>query len=72
MGSNPDECAHTYRQWLEAGIASDDLQRLRAYASQERALGDGRFQHMMETTLGRPGICRPRGRPRRAGLRDPI
>ena len=56
----------------QAGIAPDDLQRLRAYASQERALGDERFQHMVETTLGRPAVCRPRGRPRQASLREPI
>ena len=71
-GSNPSERAHAYRQWLGAGIAPDDLLRLRVYASQERALGDERFQHMVETTLGRLATCRPRGRPRRAGLRKPI
>ncbi len=72
MGSNPNERAHAYRQWLDAGIAPDDLQRLRKYANQERALGDERFQHMVETTLGRPAACRSRGRPRQASLREPI
>ena len=66
MGSDPIERAHAYQQWLDAGIAPDDLQHLRAYASQERALGDGRFQRMVETTLGRPAAIRPRGRPPRA------
>jgi putative transposase len=70
--SNLTPVSHAYRQWLDAGIAPDDLQRLRAYANQERALGDERFQHMVETTLGRPATCRPRGRPRQASLREPI
>ena len=66
MGSDPMERACAYQQWLDAGIAPDDLQHLRAYASQERALGDDRFQRMVETTLGRPAAIRPRGRPPRA------
>ena len=66
MGSDSNERACAYQKWLDAGIAPDDLQHLRAYAHQERALGDERFQRMVETTLGRPAICRPRGRPPRA------
>jgi len=69
LGSDPTERADAYRRWLDAGIAPDDLQHLRAYARQERALGDERFQRMVETTLGRPATCRPRGRPRQAGER---
>lgn len=64
MGHDQAERAITYKQWLDAGIAPDDLQHLRAYANQERALGDERFQHMVETTLGRAATYRPRGRPR--------
>jgi putative transposase len=56
----------------DAGNAPDDLQQLRAYASQERALGDERFQCMVEATLGRPAACRPRGRSRRASLREDV
>jgi putative transposase len=72
MGSDPTQRAHAYQQWLNAGIAPDDLQQLRAYASQERALGDERFQRMVETTLGRPAVCRLRGRPPRAGNQERI
>lgn len=72
LGNNPAERGQAYRQWLDAGIAPDDLQRLRAYATQERALGNERFQHMVETTLGRPAACRPRGRPRLKGAKDAI
>ncbi len=70
MGHDQAERAHAYRQWLDAGIAPDDLQHLRAYASQERGLGDERFQRMVETILGCPATCRPRGRPRLTCARD--
>src|SRR5690242_17772140 len=70
LGSDPTERAQAYRRWLDAGISPDDLHQLRAYARQERALGDERFHRMVETTLGRPATCRPRGRPRRADVQD--
>ena len=70
MGHDQTERVLAYKQWLDAGIAPEDLQHLRAYASQERALGDERFQRMVETTLGRSATYRPRGRPRLAGARD--
>jgi putative transposase len=70
MGQNPTERAHAYGRWLDAASAPDDLQHLRAYSNQERALGDERFRRMVETTLGRPATCRPRGRPRLARARD--
>ena len=71
LGTDPNERALAYRQWLGAGIAPDDLQRLRAYARQERVLSDERSQHMVETMLSRPVTCRPRGRqPRWTSLRE--
>lgn len=66
LGKNPTERAAHYRAWLDAGIASDELSRLRTYARQERALGDERFQRMVQITLGRPATARPRGRPRQS------
>jgi putative transposase len=69
MGHDQAQRAHAHRQWLDAGITSQDLQHLRAHASQERALGDKRLR-MVETTLGRPATCRPRGRPRLTGARN--
>lgn len=72
MGRDPSERAGAYQQWLDAGIAPDDLQHLRTYASQERALGDERFQRMVETTLGRPAVCRPRGRPPRPSIQEDV
>ncbi|MGB8378113.1 MAG: transposase [Rhodanobacteraceae bacterium] len=70
MGHNETDRARAYQDWLDAGIAPDDLNHLRSYASQERALGDARFQRMVETTLGRPATYRPRGRPRLTKARD--
>jgi putative transposase len=72
LGNDPATRAHVYKRWLDAGIAPDDLQHLRTSARQERALGDERFQHMVQTTLGRPATCRPRGRPRLASPQDQV
>jgi hypothetical protein len=54
MGHDQPERARAYKQWLNAGIAPDVLQHLRAYASQERALGDERFQRMVEPPWDAP------------------
>ncbi len=51
-----------YRTWLRAGISDDDLLRIRAHLQQERALGDAKFQNMVQKALGRPVSVRPRGR----------
>ena len=55
--------AEAYRTWLHAGVSHDDLQRIRAHLQQERVLGDAKFQLMVQKTLGRPVMVRPRGRP---------
>ncbi len=57
--------AAVYRQWLHAPLDPDELQRIRIYMAQEKALGDPRFQAMVEQALGRHAAARPRGRPRR-------
>ncbi len=54
-----------YRTWLRQGLADEDVQAIRAHLQQERALGNPRFQAMVEKTLNRPVALRPRGRPRR-------
>jgi len=69
LGSDPAERGLAYRAWLEAGIPAEELAQLRSYAQQERALGDERFQRMVEITLGRRGKVQARGRPRR--MTDP-
>jgi putative transposase len=58
--------AEAYRAWLHAPLDPEELTRIRAYMAQEKALGDPRFQSMLEKALNRPVSVRPRGRPRRA------
>lgn len=55
-----------YRVWLREGVSDDELASIRAHLQQERALGDTKFQAMVEKTLGRPAHLRNRGRPRRS------
>lgn len=56
-----------YRAWLQDGIDAGDLATIRSHLAQERALGDKRFQAMVQKALLRPATVRPRGRPRRNG-----
>ncbi len=66
LGADIAERAMAYVQWLKAGIEDQSLAAIRRYIAQERALGDERFQAMVEKTLNRPAACRPRGRPKKA------
>ena len=56
--------ALAYKHWLEAGVSEEELDTIRRYIAQQRALGDGRFQQMVEKTLNQPALYRPGGRPR--------
>lgn len=56
---------HAYRDWLLAGVSDDELDAIRRYVRQERALGSARFQRMVAETLNRPVVCKARGRPSR-------
>lgn len=51
---------------LHAPLDPDETSRIRAYMAQERALGEPRFQAMVEKTLNRPAAARRRGRSARA------
>lgn len=68
IGLGPDRTrrADAYREWLLGPLDPEELARIRAYMAQEKALGDARFQAMVEKALNRPAVIRPRGRPRRA------
>lgn len=57
--------ASAYRAWLRAPLHTEELAHIRAYMAQEKALGDPRFQAMVEKALNRPANVRQRGRPRR-------
>lgn len=64
LGADPARRATAYGQWLRMDIDDDERDAIRRHLAQERALGDPRFQAMVERALGRPAACRPRGRPR--------
>ena len=55
--------AYAYRAWLMSGTDDEELARIRAHMAQEKALGNPRFQAMLEKTLNRPVDLKPRGRP---------
>jgi putative transposase len=65
---DPQARAATYRIWLCEGVGEDELLGIRAHLEQERALGDVKFQAMIEKALGHPTQLRPRGRPRRSDI----
>jgi len=52
-----------YAQWLKQGTSDGDLETVRAYLQQEKALGSPRFQAMVERALGREATWQARGRP---------
>ena len=62
---DPDRRAEAYRAWLRQGVNDEELSLIRNHLQQERALGDVKFQAMLERTLGRPVAVRLRGRPSR-------
>ena len=63
LGPSRDVRAAAWRHWLHAPLDPDETSRIRAYMAQERALGEPRFQAMVEKTLNRPAAVRRRGRP---------
>lgn len=65
LGLDRSRRADAYRDWLHGPLDPDDLARIRAYMAQEKALGDLRFQSMVEKALNRTVAVTPRGRPRR-------
>ena len=57
LGSDAATRATAYRQWLSEGVSEDDLAAIRIHLRQERAMGDARFQRMVEKALYRPAAC---------------
>jgi putative transposase len=64
--SDPARRGELFREWLRQGISDDDFCAIRMHLQQERALGNPRFQAMVEKTLNRPAAVRSRGRPSKA------
>jgi putative transposase len=71
LGQDPASRFAAYREWLHAGGDQDELQSIRAHATQQRAYGDARFQAMVEKTLNRSAALRPSGRPARGRTEKP-
>lgn len=67
LGHDPLDRAKAYRDLLMHSLSVDELALIRGHLAQERALGDARFQKMVEETLGRPVALRARGRPSKGG-----
>jgi putative transposase len=66
IANDPVERISAYRSWLHAGVSDDEIEIIRAHLKQGRALGDRRFQAMVEKTLGQPASTKPQGRPSRS------
>lgn len=67
LGENADSRAAAYRSWLYAPLPPEDLAAIRRHLEQEKALGNPRFQAMVEEALGRTATVKRRGRPRVRG-----
>jgi putative transposase len=70
LDREPVQRALAYQAWPREGVNSEDLDRIRTHLQKGRALGDRKFQIMIEKALGRPASARPRGRPRRIMRQD--
>jgi putative transposase len=64
LGCDRASRAAAYRSWLYAPLRPNDLQAIRDHLRQQRALGDTRFQQMVEKALNQPARLRPCGRQR--------
>ena len=70
LGSTDAERIAAYRGWIAEPVDADEQARIRRYIAQERALGSGRFQDMVERALGYPATVMDSGRKRSAVLKD--
>lgn len=65
LGHDPESRQRRYARWLDQGMSERELDAIRRYSAQERALGSPRFQAMVAKMLGRPVEARGPGRPKR-------
>ncbi|WP_202842379.1 hypothetical protein [Luteimonas saliphila] len=70
LGADPASRATACRTWLQAPPEAEEVARIRAYMTQEKALGAPRFQAMVEKALDRPAAVRPPEGPRGDRLAD--
>ena len=72
LGRNDEERSAAYRALVRESISDEDLQAIRDYVQQQRALGSLRFQAAIEAMTGRCASVRSRGRPPNPPARDPM
>ncbi len=65
LDPDPVRRALAYQAWLRATASSEELKDIREHLRQERALGDTKFQAMVEKALGHHASLRSPGRPKR-------
>jgi putative transposase len=65
MGNTPFDREAAYREWVEQGVGSAELQRIVAALVGGRPLGDASYIRELEKTTGRSLAPAPRGRPRK-------
>ncbi|MGN6520653.1 MAG: hypothetical protein ACTHK2_14635 [Dokdonella sp.] len=65
LGRNATERCAAYRALFAEAISDEQLAEIRAYAQPQRALGNDRFQRLIEAELGRCARVRPAHRPPR-------
>lgn len=63
LGPDATMRGDAYRRWLDEPLLPEDVQAIRLTCSRN-ALGDPRFQAMVEKALNRPARLRAPGRPR--------
>lgn len=61
--TNEERCAR-YQALVAEVLDKTEVERIRAYLQQQRALGPGRFQRAIEAQLGRCATVRPAYRPK--------
>jgi putative transposase len=64
LGKDKAERCDVYRSLFAEALGPDELDEIRIYVQQQRALGSSRFQAMIEAELGRYAAVRPAHRPR--------
>jgi putative transposase len=63
LANSDEERRHAYRALFDEVLSSKDVSEIRAYIQQQRALGNDRFQAMVERKLGRCAKIRAAHRP---------
>ncbi|WP_431064029.1 transposase [Methylotuvimicrobium sp.] len=66
LAANPKARAMAYRELCTQALADHDIRAIRTHLNKDCALGSDKFQHEIETVLGRRVKIAPQGRPKKA------